>query len=253
MNKRRYCTCVLCKELISTNNIKKHNQRCKEKGGKFITRKYEVLNTLECKYCGRLCKNNNSFRQHEIRCKNNPNKITVIPSYGMKGKCGSNQFIKAHKLGLPAPIVSDNTRRKHSENNKRNPKSFYSKSSQLAIVKILEKLSLYEVGEIYYATKNKEWFLNNKGINYCYDLCFKDLKLIVEYNGSTYHVKNINSDWVAPYQNMGSKYDVYEKDLIKKTVAENNGYTVLVIWDDEEDVGIDNVVNYIKNLLWPNG
>ena len=28
-----------------------------------------------CNYCGKVCKNNNSLRQHEIRCKMNPSKI----------------------------------------------------------------------------------------------------------------------------------------------------------------------------------
>ena len=30
---------------------------------------------LYCKYCGKECKNLNSLRQHEIRCKQNPNRI----------------------------------------------------------------------------------------------------------------------------------------------------------------------------------
>ena len=30
---------------------------------------------LNCKYCGKECKNKNSLVQHEIRCKENPNKI----------------------------------------------------------------------------------------------------------------------------------------------------------------------------------
>ena len=29
----------------------------------------------KCKYCGKECKNKNSLAQHEIRCKENPNKI----------------------------------------------------------------------------------------------------------------------------------------------------------------------------------
>ena len=37
---------------------------------------------MNCKYCGRECKNNNSLTQHEIRCKENPNHIKC---YGNKG------------------------------------------------------------------------------------------------------------------------------------------------------------------------
>lgn len=39
---------------------------------------------LYCKYCGKECKNENSLRQHEIRCKQNPNRIKMDLS---KWKC----------------------------------------------------------------------------------------------------------------------------------------------------------------------
>ena len=39
---------------------------------------------LYCKYCGKECKNENSLRQHEIRCKQNPNRIELDLS---KWKC----------------------------------------------------------------------------------------------------------------------------------------------------------------------
>ena len=35
-----------------------------------------------CRYCGRICKNNNSLRNHERLCKKNPNRQI---SYGNKG------------------------------------------------------------------------------------------------------------------------------------------------------------------------
>ena len=34
-----------------------------------------------CKYCNKECKNKNSLAQHEIRCKDNPNKIQVISNF----------------------------------------------------------------------------------------------------------------------------------------------------------------------------
>jgi len=36
----------------------------------------------KCKYCNKTCKNNNSRAQHEIRCKNNPDRIKA--SYNLK-------------------------------------------------------------------------------------------------------------------------------------------------------------------------
>lgn len=77
---------------------------------------------LYCQFCGKHCKNLNSLRQHEVRCKCNPNKIDItnstnnIKNYIDGLKCGiytktnTNQYTKAINLGLPAPTVSDNTR-----------------------------------------------------------------------------------------------------------------------------------------------
>ena len=45
-----------------------------------------------CRYCNRVGKSLNSNRQHEIRCKHNPQGIEVKPSYGMLGKQGRNQY-----------------------------------------------------------------------------------------------------------------------------------------------------------------
>jgi hypothetical protein len=33
---------------------------------------------LPCKFCGKFCKNRNSLVQHELRCKNNPERLNVI-------------------------------------------------------------------------------------------------------------------------------------------------------------------------------
>ena len=78
-----------------------------------------------CQHCGKECKNLNSLRQHEIRCKSNPNKITVISNfinynnYRKKHNIsGTNQFIKARQLGLQDPIVTQETRNKISVANK---------------------------------------------------------------------------------------------------------------------------------------
>lgn len=45
-----------------------------------MTSKWLEPAELYCKFCGKLCKNKNSLAQHEIRCKSNPSRITVITS-----------------------------------------------------------------------------------------------------------------------------------------------------------------------------
>lgn len=77
-----------------------------------------------CKYCGKECKNLNSLKQHEIRCKLNENKIEIKSNFieynkNRIGKKGTNQFIKAKELGLELPKVSIETRKKISEYNKK--------------------------------------------------------------------------------------------------------------------------------------
>ena len=41
---------------------------------------------MNCKFCGKECKNKNSLKQHEIRCNKNPNKIKVVTPAWPKGK-----------------------------------------------------------------------------------------------------------------------------------------------------------------------
>jgi hypothetical protein len=73
---------------------------------------------LSCKYCSRECKNNNSLKQHEIRCKLNDDKIEVKSNfieYNRKLKNGeaikeyTNHYKKAEILGLDKPIMSYET------------------------------------------------------------------------------------------------------------------------------------------------
>jgi hypothetical protein len=71
---------------------------------------------MNCIYCSKECKNFLSLRCHEIRCKLNPDR--KVYKTGPKKGHGSNQFTKAAKLGLEKPIVSDETRKKHSKSAK---------------------------------------------------------------------------------------------------------------------------------------
>lgn len=77
-----------------------------------------------CKHCGKECKNLNSLKQHEIRCKENPDRIHMVSNFikynekvrnGEIEKINKNHFTKAKKLGLPIPTVSEETRLKISK------------------------------------------------------------------------------------------------------------------------------------------
>jgi hypothetical protein len=63
---------------------------------------------MNCKFCDKETKNT-GIKHHEIRCRLNPNRITLSPSYGMTGKKGANQFSKAVREGNIPPEVSQKT------------------------------------------------------------------------------------------------------------------------------------------------
>lgn len=86
--KRTYLNCPICNRLISRNNLKKHlhSHETHPDYQKSLAKRQSVDHDgLECKYCGKLCKNKLSLSQHEVRCKKNSNhKICKGNSYALK-------------------------------------------------------------------------------------------------------------------------------------------------------------------------
>ena len=80
------------------------------------------MKKVNCEFCGKFIDNPGSLKSHENCCLINPNRIPRLSNFvkwnkerkklGIKG---SNQFTKAKKLGLPKPIVSEETRKKISD------------------------------------------------------------------------------------------------------------------------------------------
>lgn len=63
-------------------------------------KKLNEFNVCYCKYCNKKCHNLNSLKQHEIRCKENPNKIKC---YGNKGNMPEHL-----KSWYTKPVISKN-------------------------------------------------------------------------------------------------------------------------------------------------
>ena len=63
---------------------------------------------MYCQYCQKSTKSLKSKIQHEIRCKLNPNRIQINPSYGMLGKKGANQYTHG-------AVMSESTKNKISK------------------------------------------------------------------------------------------------------------------------------------------
>lgn len=82
---------------------------------------------LICNFCGKECKNNNSHRNHERLCVKNTARVY---SNGMTGKVGSNQYKKADELGLPKPIITEETSKKLSDAIKNRTSEFLTENSK---------------------------------------------------------------------------------------------------------------------------
>ena len=79
---------------------------------------------MECVYCKKTCKNDNSLRNHQRLCKLNPNRQILVSNFikwnekVSKGLAkGSNQHIKAKESGTIV-VVSEETRQKISKKSK---------------------------------------------------------------------------------------------------------------------------------------
>lgn len=112
---------------------------------------------LFCQFCSKACKNNNSQRNHERLCNSNPNKQEPTKVFGKRSKPGGNKYTKAAKLGLPKPVVSDETREKISSANKSRSKELTQSIGEKSSKTILEK------------AKNGEWHVSlAKNMHYNY-------------------------------------------------------------------------------------
>lgn len=66
--------CPDCGQEISKSNFSRHQKRHIEFPESFIESKYILDHDgLDCKFCGKTCKNRNSLCNHERLCKKNPN------------------------------------------------------------------------------------------------------------------------------------------------------------------------------------
>jgi hypothetical protein len=113
-----------------------------------------------CRYCGRICKNDNSLRNHERLCKENPDRQILVSNFikwneyrkGKKLQNSSNQYIKAKETG-GIYVISDETRQKLSKASKG---KYHTKESK-------EKISL----------RMKEVVKNNPNYSYSKNKYFK--------------------------------------------------------------------------------
>jgi hypothetical protein len=75
---------------------------------------------MNCKFCEKVCKNDNSLRNHERLCHKNPDRQIIVSNFIEFNKKrkeqnikGTNHFVKSRQLGLPIPLMSDETKKKY--------------------------------------------------------------------------------------------------------------------------------------------
>ena len=75
--------CPICGGIIPYK--KRHQKTCSPECGSVLRANsasimYKLNNSIdvECRYCGKVCKNNNSLRNHERLCKLNPNRQIML-------------------------------------------------------------------------------------------------------------------------------------------------------------------------------
>lgn len=81
-----------------------------------------------------------------------------------------------------------------------------------------------------YGINSKEYFIRTEDEIFFYDCVILDKKIIIEYNGSLWHV---NPNVVTRFAPFLDKELTIEKDRRKREIAEANGFTFYVIWDTD--------------------
>lgn len=117
-----------------------------------------------------------------------------------------------------------------------------SKKFFIKLYKKLRKLAIIARKDVYFGVSgSKEYFIRNKSAIRFYDFTIPSLKIIIEYNGITYHPKEGQIDWKSPF---GVGYeDKLKYDREKKKMAEEEGFFVYTIWSDS------NLIEELYNII----
>ena len=220
--------CEKCNYEYAICNFEKHFPKCngninywkrKQLG---VESPYE--NLIVCRFCQRVGKSFRSNVTHETFCKNNPDKKYRAPSYGMKGKKGSNQYIKgtakphsekllnfyknSPKRGV---AVNDSLRWKRKEYPTADSfgnEAILESMNEVNFAKLCEELNIRW-------TKAKRFKLSN-GKSYNPDFHLVDFNIYTDPK-SIFWMKNFN-------HNQQEKINLFEKEYNTKLV---------IFWDTE--------------------
>lgn len=117
---------------------------------------------LICNHCDKECKNENSLRNHERLCKENPNRQTTpFHDREFQRSHNENQYTKAKRLGLDAPIVSEVTKEKLRALNLSRSKEWNKKNGKKISKTIRKRVKLGE----WHTSLAKHMHINYNSVN----------------------------------------------------------------------------------------
>jgi hypothetical protein len=136
-----------------------------------------------------------------------------------------------------------------------NIKCGYSKISQDLFNGIIKHYKIEDIPFVYYAIKNKEYYISRKSFGFfSYDFTDKNRMKIIEYNGDRYHANpNLfeSNDYPHPYykEDGPTAKEIWKRDNLKISLAKNDGFDVLVIWDSEYRKDKNKTIKKCLNFL----
>ena len=223
---RTYKECPICKKQISASNYQRHVD-AHSKPYRYL--RFVDHDGLNCKYCGKLCKNKNSLAQHEIRCSKNTNRLDISLA-GLKAMQEKNQKFGGWNKGLtketdervaknainvqktmqqkvdggwkPYFATEEFWTEERKEQRSEDKIKLYAEHPELHPNRILASNK-----KMTYPEKVAADWLDSKQIKYIYqyktkfgsksryvDFYLEDYKLYIEIDGEYWHKKNIDKD-----------------------------------------------------------
>jgi very-short-patch-repair endonuclease len=191
--------------------------------------------------------------------------LTFLEKYGVKNVSGNESIKKRKKETLKKTI--DQNPNLFKENWLKTHEKFicelgydprqhtFGKASKESMLVFNELYNwCLEIGlsedDIYVGTENKnEFFIQTGKKVYFYDFTIRSKKLIIEFHGIAFHVREDDPDrkkWRNPFTNEKWKTNV-KKTRIKNKAATKRGFKILEIWSDVPvEINIKNCKEFIN-------
>jgi len=128
-----------------------------------------------------------------------------------------------------------------------------SKQSIRVFTKTLNLLDEHGIEYYVGCGDSKEYFLNDNGVVYFYDLTIPELHLIIEFNGVKWHPRENDLDWTPLFENSDDRQSVLLHDKKKIEVALKNGFDIRILWSDVDEFDNSNTCyGYVESKIIEN-